>query len=78
MRRVPFPLLLISAWTLSVVSPATAKSYAVCLAGGSASCALHCGFVTFEQCRATASGIGGSCIVNPATEAAVYRGTLRR
>ena len=73
MRRVPFSLLLISAWTLSVVSAATAKSYAVCLAGGNASCALACDFVTFEQCRATASGIGGSCVVNSATETAVYK-----
>ena len=27
--------------------------------------AYNCGFVTIEQCRATVSGIGGSCDPNP-------------
>ena len=27
--------------------------------------AVNCGFVTIEQCRATVSGIGGSCDRNP-------------
>jgi Protein of unknown function (DUF3551) len=27
--------------------------------------ATNCGFLTFEQCRATISGIGGSCEPNP-------------
>ena len=26
---------------------------------------INCGFLTFEQCRATISGVGGSCEPNP-------------
>jgi Protein of unknown function (DUF3551) len=30
----------------------------------------NCGFYSFEQCRATVSGIGGSCQPNPFSRAA--------
>jgi hypothetical protein len=36
-------------------------SYGTTTGGGGS----NCGFVTLEQCRATVSGIGGSCNVNP-------------
>lgn len=32
--------------------------------GGDAGGASNCGFLTIEQCRATVSGIGGSCEPN--------------
>ncbi len=32
--------------------------------GGEMEGASNCGFVTIEQCRATVSGIGGSCELN--------------
>lgn len=34
--------------------------------GGQDGGGTNCGFVTIAQCRATISGIGGSCIENPA------------
>jgi Protein of unknown function (DUF3551) len=33
--------------------------------GGIASSTMNCGFTSFAQCRATASGIGAWCIPNP-------------
>ena len=39
--------------------------YPVCMAGGYDSRALHCDYTDLDQCRATASGIGGSCTFNP-------------
>jgi len=32
--------------------------------GGPQGGGTNCGFSTLEQCRATVSGIGGSCVVN--------------
>ncbi len=49
---------------LAAVPPAAAD-YPVCMAGGYDSRALHCDFTDLDQCRATASGIGGSCTLNP-------------
>ena len=34
--------------------------------GGRDGGGTNCGFVTIEQCRATISGVGGTCIENPA------------
>jgi hypothetical protein len=47
--------------------PARAEiDYPVCRSGGGEGGSyLRCDFTTLEQCQATASGIGGSCIVNP-------------
>jgi hypothetical protein len=46
-------------------SPAHADPYRWCaIYGGDAGGASNCGFVTLEQCRATVSGIGGSCEPN--------------
>ncbi len=46
--------------------PAKAQDYPWCayynyLQGG----ATNCGFVTYQQCMATISGVGGSCGPNP-------------
>ena len=48
---------------ISMVGTANADPYKWCAVftqGGT-----NCGFVTFEQCQATISGIGGSCDPNP-------------
>ena len=62
--------------------PAMAEiTYPVCMAGGFDSGALHCDFMDFDQCRATASGVGGSCTLNPNYQAPpqpVRRGPTRR
>ena len=48
-----------------IVSPATADPYKWCAVyGGRGSGGTNCGFVTIEQCRATISGMGGSCEPN--------------
>ncbi len=46
-----------------VVGTAAADPYKWC-ALYSAYGAMNCGFVTIEQCRATISGAGGSCVPN--------------
>jgi len=48
-------------------SPANAEIYYPWCAryGGEMGGASNCGFSTFEQCRATVSGIGGFCELNP-------------
>jgi hypothetical protein len=47
------------------VGVATADPYKWCAVyGGDMGGASNCGFVTIEQCRATISGIGGSCEPN--------------
>jgi Protein of unknown function (DUF3551) len=46
-------------------SQANAADYPVCLFGG-ASDQMNCGFVSVEQCQATASGGLGYCAANPA------------
>ncbi|WP_079565439.1 DUF3551 domain-containing protein [Bradyrhizobium erythrophlei] len=61
--------------------PARAETYPVCLDGGFDSGSLHCDFSTIEQCRATASGIGGSCGPNPEYQPpspAIRNGPARR
>jgi hypothetical protein len=67
MRSNPlaFSALFTAIFSFTVAPPASAETYPVCMAGGFDSRALHCDFSDFDQCRATASGIGGSCIQNP-------------
>ena len=56
---------LVAAMVLSGTS-ARAQNYAWCAQyGGRNIASTNCGFATFEQCRATISGIGGSCYLNP-------------
>ena len=45
--------------------PAEAQNYPWCAQyGGTPSGPTNCGFVSFEQCLATVSGIGGFCVRN--------------
>jgi hypothetical protein len=48
------------------VTAVQAQDYPVCLQGTDST---RCEFDTYAQCRASASGVGGSCIDNP-----LYRG----
>jgi len=68
-------------FALGATSPARAETYPICLDGGFDSGSLHCDFSTLEQCRATASGIGGSCGPNPeyrSAPPAIRSGPARR
>jgi len=52
--------------SFEMVSPARAEIYyPVCLAGQGDDKAVQCEFTTLDQCRASASGTGGSCFNNP-------------
>jgi len=61
-------------------APASAESvpfrhYPWCLDySGDDSFTTNCGFSTYQQCRATASGAGGFCYENPWYYAAMPRG----
>src|ERR1700759_3524071 len=78
MRRTPIGLIaLVTSMSASnLATPARAAS--VCLAGGSDN-SLRCDYASFEQCRASASGGLGYCVVDPAAvlnAQASYRGRL--
>jgi hypothetical protein len=65
MRRQLFvvvSVILVSA-TVASLSPAVAARY--CLRGGRLGYPGNCQFSTLQQCRATASGTGSYCGVNP-------------
>ena len=48
-------------------SPAQAEvQYPWCAVYSGKDSATNCGFVTQAQCLATVSGVGGSCVINPA------------
>jgi hypothetical protein len=69
MRKILFRLAVVTglaAPLFTVVGTASADPYKWCAnySGGSDGAATNCGFVTIEQCRATISGIGGSCGLN--------------
>jgi hypothetical protein len=83
MRQVLIALaaLFTLASTFSPVAPARAQTYPVCLAGGSDEDGMRCDYTSLDQCRATASGIGGSCVINPASTANAFassRGAAKR
>jgi hypothetical protein len=56
----------IAVWTMAslflIVGPAAADPYKWCAAYRNGS--NNCGFTTIEQCQATVSGVGGSCVPN--------------
>jgi hypothetical protein len=70
-----------------LVRPASAEiDYPYCRgSGGDGGYERRCDFTTYEQCLATASGLGGSCYVNPfyngggsSNANAAYRGRGKR
>jgi hypothetical protein len=65
--RAPFVLLLavLAYSSSSSAQPLPYDPYPWCAEyGGSWSGASNCGFKTLQQCMATVSGIGGSCVPN--------------
>lgn len=49
----------------AVPSIAQADPYRWCAEYNTGDAARNCGFVTYQQCMATVSGIGGACMPNP-------------
>jgi hypothetical protein len=47
-----------------IEKPAEAQNYPWCAIYGTGFEGKNCGFVSFEQCLATVSGIGGFCMEN--------------
>jgi hypothetical protein len=78
-RLIALTALLALASVFIAAPPARAESYPVCLAGGENN-ALQCEYSNLEQCRVTASGGLGYCVMNPAyTDAyARYDGAAKR
>jgi Protein of unknown function (DUF3551) len=56
----------IAAATSVLGAPAHAQNYPWCAkySGGPLGGASNCGFVSFQQCMATVTGIGGFCVRN--------------
>ncbi len=80
MRPVALMVFLALASACIAAAPAKAKAYPVCLTGGEDN-AMQCEFATLGQCRATASGGLGYCVVNPAYASgsyARYKGAAER
>jgi Protein of unknown function (DUF3551) len=61
MRSIPFAVAMIGAASVLASADATAEHYQWCSQGTGAD---NCGFVSYEQCRANISGIGGKCMPN--------------
>ncbi len=64
-------LVLLGTTMLVNILPGVAREYPWCANYGPST--RNCGFVSFEQCRATISGIGGYCAQNP-----LYQGPQSR
>jgi hypothetical protein len=47
------------------VSPVAASEYRYCLQGNDYAGAGDCGFTSYQQCQATASGLTAYCVANP-------------
>jgi hypothetical protein len=56
----------LAAATSMLATPAQAQNYPWCAqySGRALGGATNCGFVSFQQCMATVSGIGGFCVRN--------------
>lgn len=66
-KRLAGTIMLAALAAAIVLTPAAAKAdpYRWCAVyGGEDAGGTNCGFVTLEQCRATISGMGGSCEPN--------------
>jgi hypothetical protein len=62
MRTIPLAAITFAALSLSTIG---ARADGTWCAQYSNHGATNCGFYSFEQCRATVSGIGGFCMRNP-------------
>ena len=78
MKLLLSTLALIAA-AVSLTTPAHAQNYPWCAQyGGRNVASTNCGFASFEQCRATVSGVGGSCYPNPQYQLPAGRHPQRR
>jgi hypothetical protein len=50
--------------TAAFTARAEAQNYPWCAIYDVGDASYNCGFVSFEQCRASVSGIGGTCMLN--------------
>lgn len=64
MRPLSIALLTVLAALMLSVRPSAAQNYPWCAEYSGRSGGTNCGFVNFEQCMATVSGIGGFCRPN--------------
>jgi hypothetical protein len=64
--RVSILALAVIAIAAAFATPATAQNYPWCALynGGGVGGGTNCGFVSYEQCMATASGLGKFCVRN--------------
>ena len=66
MRSIRFVLPAAAALAMFAPTSGHADPYKWCAQYGLRSdLGTNCGFVTYEQCRATISGVGGTCQPNP-------------
>src|SRR4051812_47631522 len=77
MRTIPLVAITLAALSLSIGGARADGTW--CAHYGTRGGATNCGFYSFEQCRATVSGIGGFCQRNAfSAYAAEPRGRYRR
>ena len=62
--RLSLLLLAILAGTVALGGRAEAQNYPWCAIYSMADPPANCGFVSYDQCMATVSGIGGFCMTN--------------
>jgi Protein of unknown function (DUF3551) len=66
MRKFIIPVAISVLTVLASVQPSSAEiTYPWCAQYGGHIGGRNCGFWTYQQCRATVSGIGGYCEANP-------------
>lgn len=66
MRSMLIVLAAAAAFTVLVPQAGHADPYKWCAQYGLRDdLGTNCGFVTYNQCRATISGVGGTCVPNP-------------
>jgi hypothetical protein len=75
MKAVLFFALLAATMVVNI-QPSAAREYPWCANYGPST--RNCGFVSFEQCRATITGTGGFCAPNPMYQAGYQAGPQRR
>ncbi len=76
--RMPILALGVVAGVAGPAGPAAAQNYPWCAVYDVGDAAYNCGFVTYEQCRASVSGIGGTCMLNTAYNPAATPRAHRR
>jgi hypothetical protein len=64
--KLSLSILALLASAVTLAAPARAQNYPWCAiySGGAAGGGTNCGFVSFEQCMATAIGLGSFCYRN--------------